>query len=268
MAVCAVKYKNICFPIVHYTSFSDTLHFFAVFFFMQFVFFCFKSEFLSFSVVHKYKKNTYTLQQGGEMLMMNYIWCAAVLGSIVYSFFCGNAPQTVNAGITAASDCITSTLALAGMICMWSGIMKIAEQSGMSAVISRLLTPVTRRLFPRLNSDSAAVTNITMNITANLLGMGNAATPLGLKAMECLDRENGGSEYASDEMCIFTVLNTASFQLVPTTVISLRAAAGSQNPYEIILPIWLVSLFSLTAALISVKIMLKIKGGQCRGGNQ
>lgn len=188
--------------------------------------------------------------------MMNYIWCAIMLVSLICAVVTGRVESTVNAGITAAQSSVTSTLAFAGIMCMWSGIMKIADKSGMTDIIGRILYPVTRFLFPRLKRGSDAMRSITMNITANLLGMGNAATPLGLSAMRELDKLNGGGKYASDEMCVFAVINTASFQLIPTTIMALRTAAGSKNPSEIIVPVWIVSLMSLLCAVIAVKVML------------
>lgn len=189
--------------------------------------------------------------------MMNYIWCGIMLFSLVTSIFTGRLESTVNAGITAAQNSVTTVLSFAGIMCMWSGIMKIADKSGITDIIGKILSPITKLLFPRLKRTDEAMRQITMNITANLLGMGNAATPLGLSAMRSLDTLNKKSRYASDEMCIFAVLNTASFQLIPTTIMALRTASGSANPSEIIFPIWIVSLMSLLCAVIAVKIMLR-----------
>jgi spore maturation protein A len=183
--------------------------------------------------------------------------------AVVYSMLCGNAAATVNAGINAAQESVTTVIAIAGIMCLWSGIMKIADKAGIPALLSKLLSPVLHRLFPRLGANSPAMRAITMNITANMLGMGNAATPPGLQAMEELDKQNEIPETASDEMCIFTVLNTASFQLIPTTIISLRAAAGSVNPSEIILPVWITSALSLTAAVTAAKLILSAGRRKC-----
>jgi len=189
--------------------------------------------------------------------MMNYIWCAIMLVSLIAGIAGGRIEETVNAGINAAQNTVTTTLAFAGIMCMWSGIMKIADKSGMTDIIGKILSPVTGLLFPKLKGESSAMRYITMNITANMLGMGNAATPLGLSAMRELDVLNGRKSFASEEMCVFAVLNTASFQLIPATIMALRMAAGSQNPSEIVLPIWIVSLFSLFCAVTAVRIMLR-----------
>lgn len=191
--------------------------------------------------------------------MMNYIWGAMIIISLVVSLINGNCGATVNAGLTAAKDSIGTVLSFAGILCMWSGIMKIAEKGGISEFISKLLSPVMKKIFPGLPHDSSVMHYITMNITANLLGMGNAATPLGLSAMSELDRINGSSEYASDEMCCFAVLNTAALTIIPSTIISLRAANGSLNPFEVTAPIWISSLVSITTALCAVKIFIFIE---------
>lgn len=188
--------------------------------------------------------------------MMNYIWGAMIVISLIVSLINGNCGATVNAGLTAAKDSIGTVLSFAGILCMWSGIMKIAEKGGISEFISKLLSPVMRIIFPKLPKDSSAMHYITMNITANLLGMGNAATPLGLSAMSKLDEINNSSEYASDEMCCFVVLNTAALTIIPSTIISLRTAGGALNPFEVTAPIWISSLVSVITALCTVKLLI------------
>ncbi|MCH5185028.1 MAG: spore maturation protein A [Oscillospiraceae bacterium] len=188
--------------------------------------------------------------------MMNYIWGAMILVSLIVSIFNGNCGETVNAGLTAAKNSVGTVMSFAGILCMWSGIMRIAEDGGISAALSKLLSPVMKRIFPKIPPDSEAMRCITMNVTANLLGMGNAATPLGLSAMSKLDEMNGSGEYASDEMCCFTVLNTAALTIIPSTIISLRAAAGSADPFEITAPVWISSIVSVTTALCAVKLFI------------
>lgn len=183
-----------------------------------------------------------------------------MLLSLIVGALNGKAADTVNAGITAAQGSVTATLAFAGTMCMWSGIMKIADVSGICSVICKILTPVIKLLFPAIAPNSTASRKITMNITANLLGMGNAATPLGIEAMKELEKTNKSPLYASDEMCTFAVLNTASFQLIPTTIIALRAAAGAQNPSDATVPIWIVSALSLVSAVTAVKLGCRYKG--------
>lgn len=127
--------------------------------------------------------------------------------------------------------------------------MKIAEEGGFTSLIARLFAPLLKPLFPKLDKNSAAFKSITMNISANLLGLGNAATPFGLKAMEQLHTLNNKSDTASNEMIIFVVMNTASLQILPTTLATLRQGYGSSAPFEIIVPVWISSLCALTMAL-------------------
>ena len=131
--------------------------------------------------------------------------------------------------------------------------MKIAEKSGISSIICRIIAPIVTRLFP--NSSEKAKEYISMNITANILGMGNAATPMGILAAQTLDTENPHPDTISKNMSMLLVLNTTSFQLVPTTIIALRAAAGSTNPASVIFPIWLVSAFAVCIGVLSVNLM-------------
>lgn len=189
---------------------------------------------------------------------MNYLWPVMIIISLTTAFFNGRIDQTVAAGFAAAENSIKVVLSFAGMMCFWSGMLALADAGGISGVVEKVLRPITHILFPKLEKGGVALKKITSNITANLLGMGNAATPAGIDAMEALDRLNPTPENPSDEMCIFTVLNTASVQLIPTTIISLRVAAGSENPSAILIPIWICSIIALTAALLSMKLILHI----------
>lgn len=183
---------------------------------------------------------------------MNYIWCGMILISIIVSVINGTVDATINAAFEGAKSAVFTVLSFAGVMCFWTGIMKLAEQSGISKKIEKLLAPVIRFLFPRAGGEAKRY--IAMNVSANILGMGNAATPMGIKAMSALDRENKNPEYASDDMCMMVVMNTASIQLIPTTIIALRAAAGSASPFSIILPIWISSFTAFLAAVLSAKL--------------
>lgn len=185
--------------------------------------------------------------------MLGYIWSFIIVFSLICSFFLGNTHNLSNSFIDSAADAIELLITLTGVICLWSGLMKIAEQSGFTRVIARLLSPLLKRLFPKLDKNSAAFEAISMNISANLLGLGNTATPPGLKAMRELHRLNGNSDTASDEMVIFVVMNTASLQLLPTTLGMLRASYGSAAPFEILVPVWIGSASALIVALILAK---------------
>ncbi len=190
---------------------------------------------------------------------MNYIWSALILISLVFAVINGRVDETVAALFSGADSAVKAVLAMAGVFCFWSGVLKISEKSGFSAVISKLISPVIGLLFPKLKKGDKAREHITMNVVANLLGMGNAATPSGINAMTELDRLNGGSPHMSNEMCLLVVMNTASIQLIPTTILSLRTA--SQNPTAVVVPIWIASTVSLAAALGA---MLLINKGRAR----
>ncbi len=183
---------------------------------------------------------------------MNYIWCGLIIISLITAAVNGNMEVTINAAFDGAKAAVDTILALAGVMCFWTGIMKIAEKSGLSDKIEKLLRPLITFLFP--NSSNEAKKYISMNMSANLLGMGNAATPMGIKAMQTLDKENPRPEYASDDMCMLVVLNTTSLQLIPTTIIALRTAANSANPFSVILPIWISSLAAVVAAVTAAKL--------------
>ena len=189
---------------------------------------------------------------------MNYLWPVMIILALIAGAANGTLDETVAAGLAAAENSITVVLSFAGMMCFWSGILHVAELGGISAVMEKVLRPITRLLFPRLKKGGEELKKITANICANLLGMGNAATPAGIDAMQSLDKINPHPEKPSDEMCLFAVLNTASIQLIPTTIISMRAAAGAQDPAAVFIPIWISSACSLAAALAAMKIILYV----------
>lgn len=182
--------------------------------------------------------------------MLNYIWSGLIILSIICAMIFGNTQELSTALLNSGTSSIELLMKMAGIMCLWSGIMKIAEESGFTSMIAKLFSPLLRPLFPRLKKDSPAFKCITMNISANLLGLGNAATPFGLKAMEHLHTLNERQDTASNEMVIFVVMNTASLQLIPTTIATLRQAYGSTDPFNIIVPVWISSATALAVALI------------------
>ena len=194
---------------------------------------------------------------------MNYIWSFMVIVSIIVSVITGRVDETVNAVFEGASTAVSTLISFAGAMCFWTGIMKISEKSGVSDVICRFISPVVRWLFP--NSSDKSREYISMNLTANILGMGNAATPMGMMAAQTLDKENPTPHIPSPNMCMLVVLNTTSFQLLPSTIIALRAAAGSQNPTSIIFPVWCASLFAVCIGVLSVKIITQKNGDVKKG---
>lgn len=187
--------------------------------------------------------------------MLNYIWAGMVIVAIVCSIFTGKTSEVSSAVISGAGEGISLTISLMGLICLWSGIMSIARDTGVTDFVAKLLSPLLKILFPKLK-DKKAKDAIVMNMTANMLGLSNAATPFGIKAMEELKRLSGGN-IASHEMCMFIVINTASIQIIPTTVIALRQSSGSAFPTDIIIPVWLCSLCVVSIGVMAVKIFSK-----------
>lgn len=189
--------------------------------------------------------------------MMNYIWVIM----IVFSFFSAIATQNMNnlssAVLSSGSSAVTLAIKLMGIICFWNGIIHIAEKSGLTKKLCRLLYPFLKLLFPSLK-DSEALEAIAMNITANLLGLDNAATPLGLKAMKRLKELSPSTDSADNNMVRFVVINTASLHIVSTTVAMLRQEYGSNAPTEIIFPAIITSLIALSCGIIMTNILKKV----------
>lgn len=186
--------------------------------------------------------------------MLNYIWCGMIVLSFAAAVFTGRLDALTSGAIEGAASAIETCIGLLGAMCLWTGIAKIAENSGLINVFAKLLRPVTKIIFPRLSQGSAAMRAIVMNMVANLLGMGNAATPLGIAAMKELDKENKHRAVASNEMCMFVVINTASIQLIPSTVISLRQMYGSADPSGIVVPVWICSICAVIVGVVAAKI--------------
>lgn len=193
---------------------------------------------------------------------MNYIWFLIILVSIICAAFTGKIDAVVNAVLTGAQKSIEIALYLAGIMAFWLGIMKIAEKSGLVAHIAKALTPAAKILFPDIPKDNPAVGDIAMNFTANAFGLSNAATPMGIKAMNELQKLNKDKDSASNDMCTLLAMNTAGFQIVPTTVIAVLVAFGAKNPTEIIIPTLMVTSIAFVSALIIVKILEKISPPQ------
>ncbi len=194
--------------------------------------------------------------------MINYLFCAMIMISFLYAIPSGNLKEVsdavLNAGLSATELCFQ----LFGAIILWSGIMKIADKSGLCEVLSKVLYPITGFLFKGLKQKSPeALNDIALNLTANLLGLGGAATPMGLSAMQRLDKINDKPKVASNYMITFVVMNTASIQLLPTTVATLRRLSNSDNPFEIAVPVIITSLSSVIVAVLIAKIICRIKGG-------
>lgn len=175
---------------------------------------------------------------------MNYIWAGMMIISIITGLFCGNVSAVMTAGLNGAKDAISAIISFGGMMLFWSGMLSVFAQGGLMDFFKRILTPILARLFP----NTSATSDIVMNVVANLLGMGNAATPPGIRAMQILDSESKSS-CPSRMMSVFAIMNTASLQIIPTTVAAMRSASGAKNPFDILVPVWIVSLLSFFGAL-------------------
>ena len=190
--------------------------------------------------------------------MLNIIWVVLLVSGIIISAFTGNIQAVTDAIMSYADTGVELALGLIGMMSLWLGIMKIAEKSGLIVLIGKALRPIMKFLFPEVPEDHPAMGSMVMNISANILGLGNAATPLGIKAMKELQELNEDKETASNSMCMFLAINTSSVTLIASSVIAYRLAAGSNNPTEIIGPTIIATLASTIAAIIAVKVFEKV----------
>ena len=181
--------------------------------------------------------------------MLNIIWAAIMLVSVICGIATGRIGDVSNAALDSGRQAVELCISLLGSICFWSGIMKIAEKSGLTAIIGKLCRPLMRLLFPGLRADSHAAGAITMNMSANLLGLGDAATPLGIEAMKGLQEINPDKSTVSSHMVTFIVMNTASIQLLPTTIAAVRAEHGAASPMDILPAVLLSSACSPAVAL-------------------
>ena len=164
------------------------------------------------------------------------------------------------AAVTGAGDAVELCLSMAGMLCLWTGVMEVMRQSGLAGGLSRLLRPVLGRLFPNGAKDGAVMDSLSANVSANLLGLGNAATPLGIQAAKGMSRKSPG--VASNELCLLVVCNTASIQLLPTTVAAVRAAAGCRSPFDILPAVWLASALSVAAGISACRLLARLWRGR------
>ena len=187
--------------------------------------------------------------------MINYIWAFMMLFSIIVGCINGRIDAVVQSAFDGADLGVKTVLGFIGITAMWSGFMKIAENSGLVRAFTKLIRPLNRFIFPGLKNERKAMEAVSSNMVANMLGLSNAATPLGIKAMKELDRLNNGRNIASDEMCMFAVINAASIQLLPSTIIGIRASLGSIAPAEIIVPVWIVSFAAAFCGITLSKIL-------------
>ena len=189
---------------------------------------------------------------------MNYIFLFLILISIITAIYTGKIEEVTNELLNATQRAVQVSIGLIGIMAFWLGIAKIAQKSGLINLISKLISPILKLIFNELPKNSPAFSNIALNITANALGLSNAATPFGIKAMKDIKKEENKNDVATNSMCIFLAMNTAGFQIVPATVLAILIAAGAKNPTEIIIPTFIVTLSSFIFAIVIAKILAKI----------
>jgi len=179
-----------------------------------------------------------------------------VISSLLFGAANGTMPQVEAAALQGAASAVELCLSMAGTMCLWSGVMELMNRCGLSEKLAALFHPILKKLLPRSSRDKETLAAVSANMSANLLGLGNAATPLGIRAARRMAR--GGGDTADDELCTLVVLNTASIQLLPTTVAAVRAANGCASPFDILPCVWLSSLFSVAVGLAAAKLLSRI----------
>lgn len=175
--------------------------------------------------------------------------------SLVFGIATGNLDAVASAAMEGAGSAVELGLAMAGVLCLWSGVMEVMDACGISGALAKAFRPLLRRLLPEASRDGETLAAVSANVSANLLGLGNAATPLGIRAARRMAAGCGGT--ASDELCVLVVLNTASIQLLPATIASLRTAMGCKTPFDILPAVWLSSVLSVAAGLAAAKLLAR-----------
>jgi spore maturation protein A len=189
--------------------------------------------------------------------MLNIIWPGFIIISYIYAIFVGNVSEINNSIFDSCESAVNLCITFLGTMCLWTGIMKIATKTSLIEKLTNLLKPIMKILFPDIKKEDMAYKEISMNMVANILGLGNAATPLGLKAMKTMQEKNPQKDTLTNSMSIFIIINTASIQIIPTTVIAIRSSLGSSNPTSIIIPVWIATLCAAIAGITSAKILMK-----------
>lgn len=190
--------------------------------------------------------------------MLNIIWPIFIIASFIYAILTGNVQSVNNSIFESTASAVSLSITFLGTICLWTGIMKIAQKTTFVTKLTTLLKPLINFLFPEMKNNEKAKEEISMNIIANILGLGNAATPLGLKAMKTMQKENNKKDVISNSMAMFIVINTASLQLIPTTVIAIRSSLDSADPTKIIFPVWGATIAAAVAGVTATKLFIKL----------
>ena len=189
-------------------------------------------------------------------MAMTVFWVAMVVISLVCGLATGNLSQVSQAAAEGAQSAVTLCISMAGMLCLWNGVLEVMNRSGLTQKLRVLLLPVLRRLYPDFRGDGAVLDAVSANVCANLLGLGNAAPPFGIRAAKGMAERYRGR--AGDGLCLLVVCNTASIQLLPTTVAAIRSAAGCASPFDILPAVWLSSALALGAGLAAAKLLGRV----------
>ena len=189
-------------------------------------------------------------------MAMSVIWTGMVVLSVVYGLWAGNGPAVAAAAVEGAAGAVELCITMAGVMCLWMGVMEVMKRAGLAEKLSKLLRPILCRLYPDFKRDRETMDAISANVSANLLGLGNAATPLGIQAARRMACRTPG--VASDSLCMLVVCNTASIQLIPTTVAAVRLAAGCQTPFDILPAVWLSSGISVAVGILAAKLFARV----------
>ena len=189
--------------------------------------------------------------------MLNYMWPILIICSFGYAIISGNIENVNNSIFESLEEVISLSMTLFGTMCLWCGLMEIVKNTSTMKKLIKLLRPILNWLFPESKNNKEAMENISINTISNILGLGNAATPAGIKAMESLQKENKNNKRLSNSMMMLIVLNTTSIELIPTTVIAIRSSLNAASPADIIIPIWFSTIIGTTVGVISTKILIK-----------
>ena len=194
------------------------------------------------------------------IFLLNWIWAALIGLAVLCGAVTGRMPEVASAAVSGASEAVELLLSIGGMMLLWNGLMEVGEKAGLVRIFSKAVRPLLKFLFPDAYRDRKAMDAVSMNMAANFLGLGNAATPLGIRAVGELKRLGGGKAEATKSMSMFILINTASIQFLPTTVAALRAAQGSKSPFEILPAVWLTSILALAVGITAAKLFEKLSG--------
>jgi spore maturation protein A len=186
-------------------------------------------------------------------MAMTVIWTGMTVLALVCALVLGQTADLASAALEGASGAVTLGLEMAGTLCLWMGVMEVMRRAGLAEKLSHLLAPILRRLFPDFAQDREVMDTISANVSANLLGLGNAATPLGLEAAQRMSKRTPG--VAGDSLCMLVVCNTASIQLIPTTVAAVRLAAGCSTPFDILPAVWVTSGLSVVTGILAARTL-------------